>query len=561
MKRFACVALLLLVTLGNAQVVEWLHRYPGYGSSGARDIAVDNAGNVYVTGWGYYPDRSRDCLTIKYDTMGDTAWVRHFDGGANYFDDGYALEIDNAGNVYVTGQCMVFSSDRDILTIKYNSAGVEQWVAVLSGTVGDDDEGHDIVVDDSGFVYVTGFTYSSPTSADWMTIKYDANGDTVWTARYNAPDSSADQATALALDDLGNVYVTGYTNTSPEWFDYLTIKYNAAGELQWMATYDGSANNADDKAYDIEYHGGYIYVTGESEDSTSESDYLTIKYDSMGDTVWTRRYDGLGAFYDVAVALTVDGAGNVYVTGESDGVTSAKDYATLKYTDAGNLEWTARYNGPANLGDEANAIAVDNAGNVYVTGRSYDTGTYTPEFDYLTVKYNAAGNEQWAARYDGTGHTQDEAHAVTVDNMGYVYVTGENTGNTSYEDVVTIKYTTTGIMEEAGFTIHDPGYNLTVSPNPFSGQTNIRFTMQDSRSTEQQLRNSNFAMRECTLGIYDAAGRLVKSFNPESCIMNHVSTIGWDGRDQFNRQLGSGVYFLRLTAGDHQETRQLLLIR
>jgi hypothetical protein len=551
MKGVVCVALMFLVALANAQLVQWLNRYPGYGPSGARDIAVDDEGNVYAAGWGAFPDRSRDCLTIKYNGMGDTLWVRYYDGGANYFDDVYALTIDDAGNVYVTGQCMVNYGDRDIATIKYNSAGVIQWVAVYAGSGGDDDEGHDIVVDDSGCVYVTGFTYSSATSSDWMTIKYDANGDTIWTARYNDPDSSADQATALALDGTGNVYVTGYAIYPDQWFNITTIKYNATGQQQWMATYNGFATYADDKAYDIEYYGGYVYVAGESEGATSESDYLTIKYDSNGDTVWTCRYDGPGGFYDVAVALAVDGNGYVYVTGESDGTTSAKDYATIKYTDSGNLEWAARYNGPDNLGDEANAIAVDGMGNVYVTGRSYATGPYTPEFDYLTVKYDASGIEQWAARQDGTGHTQDEAHAIAVDDAGYAYISGESTGNTSYEDVVTIKYGEDAIDEDNGYEIYNKGYSLTASPNPFHQKTQIRFTMQDSRSTIENLK----------LSIYDAGGRLVRSLDPESCIMDHVSVIWWDGKDKFNRQLPSGVYFLQATAGSHYLAHRLILIR
>jgi uncharacterized delta-60 repeat protein len=551
MKGVVCVALMFLVALANAQLVQWLNRYPGYGPSGARDIAVDDEGNVYAAGWGAFPDRSRDCLTIKYNGMGDTLWVRYYDGGANYFDDVYALAIDDAGNVYVTGRSITSGIDYDIVTLKYNGAGVEQWVAVYAGSGGDDDGGHDIVVDDSGYVYVTGFTYSSATSSDWMTIKYDDNGDTMWTARYNDPDSSADQATALALDGLGNVYVTGYANMPSEWYNYMTIKYNASGEPQWMATYDGFASNADDKAYDIEYYGGYVYVTGESEGATSESDYLSIKYDSNGDTVWTRRYDGAGGFYDVAVALAVDGNGNVYVTGESSGLNTSSDFATIKYTSAGTAEWTSRYNGPDSLGDGANAIAVDNMGNVYVTGRSYATAPYTPEYDYLTVKYNASGIEQWAARQDGTGHTQDEAHAIAVDDAGYAYITGESTGTTSYEDVVTIKYGEDGINEYAGFEISDTGFDLTVRPNPFNRGTNIRFTIQDSQSTIENLKVS----------IYDASGRLVRYFDPESCIMDHVSTIRWDGTDQSNRQLSSGVYFVRLEGNDHQEIRQLLLIR
>ncbi|KPK62640.1 hypothetical protein AMJ83_10240 [candidate division WOR_3 bacterium SM23_42] len=566
MKGFACVVLMLFTALANAQTVEWINQYPGYGPSGARDIAVDNAGNVYVAGWGAYPDRSRDFLTIKYDDSGDTIWVRYYDGGANFYDDIYALAINDMGNVYVTGRSIASGNHYDIATIKYNSAGVEQWVARYAGAYGDDDEAYDIAVDDSGYVYVTGFTYSLSTGSDWITIKYDDAGDTVWTARYDDPDNSSDVPNALALDDAGNVYVTGYAYAGTEWFNITTIKYDAAGIEDWVASYNGLLSSADDKAYDIKWHGGYIYVTGQSENTNYDADYLTIKYNSLGDTVWTARYDGPGGSDDEALALAVGDDGNVYVTGESFGLNTNNDYATIKYTNAGVLEWTSRFNGTDSLADEANAIAVDDLGNVYVTGRSYASEPYTPEFDYLTVKYDASGNEQWNSRYDGTGHTQDEAHAITVDNVGYVYITGESIGTTSYEDVVTIKYATTGIEEEAGYTIQDVGYRLAVAPNPFHYQTKIRFTIPDTgcmiEEANQDISGSVGGTSEYQkpgLTIYDATGRLVKQWNyPAMRISDHIS---WDGTDGYARKLPSGVYFVKLEIADYQETRQLLLIR
>jgi uncharacterized delta-60 repeat protein len=548
MKGVACVALMLFTTLANAQVPEWIHQYPGYGPSGARDIAVDNAGNVYVAGWGAYPDRSRDCLTMKYSSAGDTIWVRYYDGGANFYDDVYALALDDAGNVYVTGRSIGSGNDYDIVTVKYNSAGVEQWAFMYDGAYGGDDEAYDIVVDDSGYVYVTGYTYSLSTGSDWITIKYDDAGDTVWTARYNDPDSSSDVPAALALDGLGNLYVTGSAIYPDQWFNITTIKYDAMGGQEWLASYDGLVSYADDQAYDIECHGGYIYVTGESENASYDADYLTIKYDSSGDTVWTARYNGPGNSDDEALALTVDDSGNIYVTGESFGLNSSNDYATIKYTSAGVVAWTSRYNGPDNAGDEANAIAVDNMGNVYVTGRSYASAPYTPEFDYLTVKYNASGTEQWTARHDGTGHTQDEAYAVTVDNAGYAYITGESIGTTSYEDVVTIKYATTGLTEDAEFEIHDTGFDLTVRPNPFNHFTDIKYQMTDDR-------------QESGLAIYDISGRLITDLSDQISVIGHQLSVRWDGKDRSNRQLGSGVYFVQLEAGDNQETRQVLLIR
>ena len=74
--------------------------------------------------------------------------------------------------------------------------------------------------------------------------------------------------------------------------------------------------------------------------------------------------------------------------------------------------WVARYDEPDNYDDEATAVAVDGSGNVYVTGFSFDANT---DYDYTTIKYNSAGQQQWIVRYDGPGNYIDKATAIAVD--------------------------------------------------------------------------------------------------------------------------------------------------
>src|SRR5215471_11864065 len=132
---------------------------------------------------------------------------------------------------------------------------------------------------------------------------------------------------------------------------------------------------------------------------------------------WVAVYNG-GYGSDIASAVAVDGSGNVYVTGFSVGPGSCNlvcnDYATIKYDASGKQQWVARYNGPANDDDHATAIAVDASGNVYVTGSSI--GTAWPDYDYATVKYDSSGQEQWVARYNGPGNDFDLANAIAVDD-------------------------------------------------------------------------------------------------------------------------------------------------
>jgi hypothetical protein len=120
-------------------------------------------------------------------------------------------------------------------------------------------------------------------------------------------------------------------------------------------------------------------VTGSSEGSGTSDDYVTLKYNSDGQQEWVARYNGPGNHVDDAYAIAVDDSGNVYVTGDSGGTDSADDCATIKYNSDGQQQWAMRYNGAGNFVDYAETIAVDNAGNVYVAGQS--------DFDYVTIKY------------------------------------------------------------------------------------------------------------------------------------------------------------------------------
>ncbi len=156
---------------------------------------------------------------------------------------------------------------------------------------------------------------------------------------------------------------------------------------------------------------------------------------------WVSRYHpGVGS--DVAKALVVDGSSNIYVIGQIsiDNSDFGGDYATIKYNTNGTEQWVASYNGPDQDIDQANALVVDAAGNVYVTGLSYNKSELVTESDYTTIKYNTNGVQQWIARYGGPGNNTDIASAIAVDAAGNVYVTGFSYGDGTDGDYATIKY-------------------------------------------------------------------------------------------------------------------------
>ena len=434
------------IKYNSAGVQQWVTRYNGPGNSAdlATALAVDASGNVYATGQSIASGLNDDYATIKYNSAGVEQWVARYNGPGNSTDIANALAVDATGNVYVTGRSAGSGTFIDYATIKYNSAGLEQWVARYNDPKNSVDIANALAVDATGNVYVTGYSEGSGTSTDYATIKYNSAGAQQWVARYNGPGNSFDEANALAVDATGNVYVTGSSEGSGTAFDYATIKYNSAGVQQWVARYSSPGNSFDTASALAVDATGNVYVTGSSEDSGTSSDYSTIKYNSAGVEQWVARYNGPGNSADGATAIAVDGSGNVYVTGFSEGSGTDNDYATIKYDSAGVQQWVARYNGPGDSVDRANDLAVDATGNVYVTGRSKGSGT---DDDYATIKYNSAGVQQWVARYNGPGNSTDLATALAIDASGNVYATGQSIASGRNNDYATIKYNAAGVQQ------------------------------------------------------------------------------------------------------------------
>ena len=327
----------------------------------------------------------------------------------------------------------------------------QRWTVRYNGTGNGIDAIKAMLVDNAGNVYITGSSNSGANSDDYITVKYNTNGVRQWIARYNGVGSGSDVPASIFVDGVGNVYITGYSDVLTGSYidnDATTVKYSPSGAQLWSSSYHGPLQR-NDAAAAVKVDGsGNVYVTGYTtvrNGAYTKKDYLTIKYNSLGVQQWTATYNGPANQDDAAVALGFDQGGNVYVTGTSfagrDPI-GEEDYLTIKYSPAGVQQWTARYNGPISEADRATAIAVDKSGNSYVTGYSRGVG-----LDIATVKYNANGAQQWVARYDGPAHSSDIAYAIALDIAGNVYVAGSDQAILYNTDFCTIKYNSSGVQQ------------------------------------------------------------------------------------------------------------------
>ncbi len=532
----------LLIT--SAQVSQvWLTKYNGTGNNydEATSIFVDNQGFIYVAGGSTGSEGTLDFTVIKYDPYGSVVWSQRYNGPGNDDDDAYLVKVDNSGNVYVCGTSWGNTSGFDYCVIKYNSNGVQQWIARYNGPGNATDEVYSLVTDNSGNVYITGYSNGGSSHDDYCTIKYNANGVELWVKRYNGTDNNDDYGNSIVIDNFGNSYVTGASTTVND-LDYVTIKYDANGNQQWISTYNGPGNGIDFPSSNAIDAQGNIYIAGYSHVTNNNSDYCTIKLNNNGIQQWASRYNGPANGIDESFNVVLDNAGNVYVTGNSAGSGTGDDYCTIKYNNNGVQQWVARYNGNGTGNDYANWIAVDITGNVYITGMSRGTNQFD---DIATIGYNPSGVQQWAVRYNGTGDEYDSGNALWVDNYGFVYVAGgsDSPNNTDY---IIIKYSSTiGIKNISGEV--PLGFKLYQNyPNPFNPVTKIKFSITSNVKRE----TSNVKMI-----IYDILGKEVETLVNEQ-LNPGTYEVEWDGTNY-----PSGVYFYKLIANVYSETKRMILIK
>jgi hypothetical protein len=155
-------------------------------------------------------------------------------------------------------------------------------------------------------------------------------GEREWSARFAI--TSGDWANSIAVDEDGNVYVSGSSKIN-SFYDCLTVKYDSKGKKLWEARYDGLANNEDLSVGLVLDSDANVYVSCQSKGGDPpQHDYATIMYDTDGNQLWVKRYDGSAHGEDRPQDIEIDGDGNVYVTGNSL-TNTGFDFITIKYVE------------------------------------------------------------------------------------------------------------------------------------------------------------------------------------------------------------------------------------
>ncbi len=298
------------------------------------------------------------------------------------------------------------------------------------------DIGYKVVFDKDYNIYTIGWGSCLPTGWDILLVKYTCLSSSPFINQLcNGKSGQVYVLKPEAGGTDGNyIYVVGYIGQAAQSNNIITVKFNPSCGTEWVKIYDGAFHGGD-RGYGIDVDAsGYVYVTGRT-DIGGQQKVIILKYTPSGDTVWTRTYTGAESrAFDQAQAVRVDNQGNIFVSGSSGASQSNTDYLTLAYDNNGNFLWAKRYSGSGNSDDKVVNMAIDNAGNVFVTGYFTKTG---PTIDIATLKYQASnGNLLDSAFYGGIA-TTDQPTAMVLRN-NYLYVIGFT--DVGLKQFVTIKY-------------------------------------------------------------------------------------------------------------------------
>ena len=358
-------------------------------------ILVDEDGNIYVSLSNYRGATLYQSKIFKYLPDSTENW-----SASNLSQVFKKMDMDSFNNIFTLGY---YDSLNESRIYKVNKNG--DWIWAKKCLFDDKNiQVNDFTLFDYGNYIVTGGV-NIEGNVKCVTVKYDSDGNEIWNATYDGPDSGEDVANSITNDSQGNVYITGKSWSDATGFDFLTIKYNSDGEEQWNVRSFNDESEINDEAQAIKTdEEGNVYVTGITCPDKS-CGFFTVKYDNDGNEFWKHFYDSENNI--TATKLLVDDEGNVYV----HGVSSESTADTIKYDADGNVEW---FVSDEKYGLERPYFDIDTDGNIVVLAGS--------EFGY--IKYDTEGNKISDVEYTDEEVFNLFAHALAVDNDGNVILSG-----------------------------------------------------------------------------------------------------------------------------------------
>ena len=438
---------------------EWKReqRIEGSTTNELYNVTVDSKGNSYVTGLAQNAPDSKTqliCVTVKYDPNGKTLWTAKWIDSFGLSTYGERVRIDKNGNVLI----FATTDKHALVLIKYSPEGELLWHSMYSDDskvfkMNSRGNGQpNMCIDLAGNIYLSQY-FTNGKNLDYLTLKYNPAGHCEWKRFYNGPANADDLPQAMTLDRKGNIYILGTSYDSiiqgsmgPNhcFPAFALVEYSPSGDLLWTERYSNHKKGGLYAAGINVDTIGNVYITGSPETwnpQDGKAGYpkvLVLKYDSKHQQKWVSTFDGKGLEFNTKTAVGVlsDKKGDVFVscfTGGYENNSTACGFATVKYDANGKELWEKYYLNPS-MATAPKGMAMDGAGNVYVTG---ELSSVSAPSSYLTIKYTSEGKEDWVGIWDDSSKSCTGL-AIAVSNKGDVFVTG--VVRNAWEYAATLKY-------------------------------------------------------------------------------------------------------------------------
>lgn len=465
----------------------------------------------------------------------DTSWTRTYGGSRS--EAAYSvLQTPDHGYI-MAGHTRSFSDSYDVYLIKTDANGDTLWTKTYGGASTDGSYSLDRTSD--GNYIVAGYVGSSaPPYDDVYLLKVDENGQTLWTKTYGGPQ--IDRAHAVQQADDGGYIVAGYTESFGAGIsDIYLLKTDQNGDTLWTKVYGGT-NSDDAWAVRQTSDGGYILAAFTSSVGAGSYDAYLLKTDASGDTLWTKTYGGIGADRVFSIEqLPDDGYIAAGYTGSFG--SGGSDLYLIRMNSDGDSLWTKFYGG-TDYDYSRSAVPVGDGG-FLIAGFTASFGAGSS--DVYLMRTDENGDSLWTRTYGGSG--DDQAYSVAKTSDGNYIVAGwtSSFGAGSY-DAYLLKMESDLVGVPAEEREQECMIVSQWTPNPFNGQASLRLRLPH-----------NIPVRAA---LYDVEGRRVRTLALQTQAPG-VHVLAWDGKEGDGRDAPSGVYLLKLEAGDCAVTRKLVVAR
>lgn len=457
----------------------WAVSAGGTSTDFARDIACDNSGNIFITGYFYgtcyfgmielSSQASSDVFVAKINSNGEWQWAKS--GNGSGFNRANSITCDNLGNAYITGSfeanitfgntTLSTSGNRDIFVVKVNSNGNFDWVVKAGGSGQDESLSIKYNINNS-FAMITGYfsttanfgnlSVVSAGGRDVYVARIGSNGTWAWVA--NVGTSGSEEARAIAVDGSGNGIVTGFytnaiafgANNLPQGTerDIFVAKIDKDGAWNWAARGFGAGND-EPNSIGVDNNGN-AYVVGSFLDkvnfgnteltSTADRNFFVARITNSGVWSWGRAATGNSTIEAGGISVSSTGVcclsgsfySNIIINNNTYNTLGESDIFVARIAANGTWAWGQTKGGVTGI-TTGDGIAIDSIGNIIYTGSFFGkikigntTLTSNGNTDIYLAKYSVDNGWLWAKSFGGIN--ADGAKSIVTDGDNNIYLTG-----------------------------------------------------------------------------------------------------------------------------------------